>query len=48
MNYIRKYRMISYISLLFLICLGSFLVAKYIVRVGIEKKEIPVDTSVRI
>lgn len=42
------YKLVNYISLLLLICVCSFLVAKYIVRGGIDREQIPVDTSTRI
>lgn len=48
MNGTSRYKMISYISLLLIICVCSFLVAKYIVREGIDNSKIPVDTSERI
>lgn len=45
---ISKWRMVSYIAILLIICICSFLVAKYIVRRGIHNGDIPVDTSVRL
>ena len=39
---------ISYISILMIICILAFLVAKYIVRNNIDNNEIPIDTSTRI
>ena len=43
-----KWKMVSYISLLLIICICSFLIAKYVVRSGIHKGDIPVDTSVKL
>jgi len=43
-----KWKMVSYVSLLLIICICSFLVAKFIVRSGIHNGDIPVDTSVRL
>lgn len=40
--------MVAYISLLAVICILSFLFAKYLVRAPIKKGDIPVDTSVRL
>lgn len=48
MDRISNYKIISYISLLLLICVCSFLIAKYIVRDSIKGEEIPIDTSTRI
>ena len=45
---ISKGRMVAYISLLLILCIVSFLFAKYVVRLGIKKNEIPIDTSVRL
>lgn len=45
---VSKWKMTSYISILLIICICSFLVAKFIVRKGITKDDIPVDTSVRL
>ncbi len=42
------YRMVSYVAILMLICVISCLVAKYIVKSGIDDGEVPVDTSTRI
>lgn len=38
----------SYIAILLIICICSFLIAKFIVRSGIKNDDIPVDTSVRL
>ena len=45
---ISKWKMVSYISILLIICICSFLVAKFLVRSGIHNGDIPVDTSVRL
>ena len=47
-EYISKYRLMSYFSLLMIICLLAFLTAKYIVRSAIYGEQIPVDTSTRM
>ena len=39
---------ISYISILMIICILAFLVAKYIVRSKVDNDEMPIDTSVRM
>lgn len=41
-------RMIGYFGLLAIICIFSFLVAKYIVRSNIDGEETPIDTSERL
>ena len=43
-----KWRLLSYIGILGLICVCSFLIAKYIIRDSIYGQEIPIDTSVRL
>ena len=45
---ISKGRMVSYIAILGIICIISFLIAKYIVRLNISNNEIPIDTSTRL
>lgn len=40
--------MVSYIAILMIICVMSFLIAKYIIRSNIQGEEIPIDTSTRI
>ena len=40
--------MISYISILIIICIYTFLIAKYVVRSNIDNDEVPIDTSTRI
>ena len=45
---ISKWRMVSYIAILMIICVLTFLVAKYIIRDSIQGEEIPIDTSTRI
>lgn len=41
-------KMVAYCGILAIICVLSFLVAKYIVRSNIEGEEIPIDTSERL
>ena len=41
-------KIITYSAFLGVICIVSFLAAKYVIRSGIKKNEIPVDTSVRL
>lgn len=48
MENVSRTKMISYFSLLFIICILSFLIAKYILRSDINIEDIPVDTSKRI
>lgn len=48
MKDISNFKLVSYISILFIICICTFLVAKYIVRSDIDGEEIPIDTSTRI
>lgn len=43
-----KEKLISYIALLLLICVCTFLTAKYFIRSQIKENEIPIDTSTRI
>jgi len=43
-----KAKFIALVSLLGIICVCTFLIAKYIVRSDIDKEEIPIDTSTRI
>ena len=45
---ISKWKLVSYIAILLIICIVSFLFAKYVVRSGINKEDIPIDTSVRL
>ena len=45
-NIISVGKIISYVGILALICIISFLVAKYIVNIGIGEK--PIDTSERV
>lgn len=40
-----KWKYVSYISIMFIICICVFLVAKYIVRSNIDDNEIPIDIS---
>ena len=44
----KKGKLISYIGILLLICIVSFLIAKYIVRRDIQNDQIPIDTSTRL
>ncbi len=48
MEEISKWKMISYISILLLICICSFLTAKFFIRKDIKQEEIPIDTSERL
>lgn len=41
-------KFVSYICILLIICICTFLVAKFIVRVDIDEEEVPIDTSTRI
>ena len=41
-------KMISYFGILAIICILTFLVAKYVVRSNIEGEETPIDTSERL
>lgn len=41
-------RKIGYFGILAIICILSFLIAKYIVRSNIDEEKIPVDTSERL
>lgn len=41
-------KMIGYFGILSIICILSFLVAKYIVRSDIDGENIPIDTSERL
>ena len=43
-----KGRTVSYIAILGIICVCSFLVAKFILRMNIKIDEIPIDTSTRL
>ena len=38
----------SYVAILGIICICSFLIAKYILRMNIRENEIPIDTSTRL
>lgn len=42
------WKMMSYFGILAIICILSFLVAKYIVRSDIEGEKSPIDTSERL
>ena len=43
-----KWKMVSYIAILMIICICTFLVAKYVVRSSISGEDVPIDTSTRI
>ena len=45
---ISVWKYIFYFGLLAILCVLSFLVAKYIVRSNIDGEEIPIDTSERL
>ena len=42
------WKMVSYFAILMIICICSFLFAKYIVRSNIVGESTPIDTSTRI
>jgi hypothetical protein len=42
------WKIIGYFGILALICIISFLIAKYLVRSGIDEGDIPIDTSERL
>ena len=48
MDNISVYRKVGYFGILAIICILSFLVAKYIVRSNIEGEKSPIDTSERL
>ena len=48
MNNIGTGRKIAYFGILAIICILSFLVAKYIVRSNIDGENTPIDTSERL
>lgn len=43
-----KGKMLSYMAILGIICIVSFLIAKYIVRMNINTNDVPIDTSTRL
>ena len=43
-----KIKNVISMAILGIICVTSFLIAKYIVRMNIRSNEIPVDTSIRL
>ena len=43
-----KWKTVGYVGILMIICVCSFLLAKYIVRSTIAGSEPPIDTSTRI
>lgn len=45
---VSRWKMVSYMAILMIICVVTFLVAKYIIRSNIQGEEIPIDTSTRI
>lgn len=45
---VSKEKIISYVALLMILCICTFLVAKYVVRSNIDDEEIPIDTSTRM
>ena len=47
-NYDNIWKMVVQYGILALICVMSFLVAKYIVRSRIDNEKIPIDTSERL
>lgn len=42
------WKKVSYASILGIICICSFLIAKFILRMNIRENEIPIDTSTRL
>ena len=42
------WKLIGYFGILAIICVISFLIAKYIVRNDIDGEELPIDTSERL
>ena len=45
---VSKEKLISYIAILMIVCICTFLVAKFLVRSHIDDDEIPIDTSTRM
>lgn len=45
---VSRWKMVSYMAILMIICVLTFLVAKYIIRSNIQGEEIPIDTSTRM
>ena len=45
---VSRWKMVSYMAILMIICVLTFLVAKYTIRSNIQGEEIPIDTSTRI
>ena len=43
-----KWRIVSYVAILMIVCVCTFLFAKYIVRKSIGNEKTPIDTSTRI
>lgn len=41
-------KIISYVSMLLILCICSFLIAKYIIWENIDKNDRPIDTSTKI
>lgn len=48
MENMSRWKLVSYSSLLMILCIISFLTAKYLVRDAIYGEKIPVDTSTRM
>jgi len=48
MNEMSTGKTIAYFGILAIICVMTFLIAKYIVRSNIEGEESPIDTSERL
>ena len=48
MQGVSKGKMVGYFGILAIICVLTFLVAKYIVRSAIDGESIPIDTSERL
>ena len=45
---VSRWKLVSYFSILMIICISAFLTAKYIVRNAIYGETIPIDTSTRM
>ena len=43
-----NWKTVSYIAILGIICVCSFMIAKFILRMNIRSDEIPIDTSTRL
>ena len=48
MEEVSKAKLVAYLGTLLIICVITFLIAKYIVRSAIYGDDVPIDTSVRL